>query len=301
MTERAPPGSVLDDEDIVATDEVLEAGEVVDTANLLAQTASKRAPAKGRPNTQTLLVFCERNVRESHVKLLVKNHYPGATARGVNTLDEFVALIGGFEKITRLIVFTHGAPGTIDLDQFYRIDGQEVRDAFAGRRPTYVGHIYFEGCNVGADPAAMYTFGDLIRAAKVQGMSWWHYIKRDTLTIGEKATTAKAIRESVPDLARVEKFIVERGVTDPLAHYAKKIATHEVMIEWFRSTKNDSDAPEPTDESRRRKDGKAYSITTVAGRDSAMSTLGVEQGKQPFWHVAVDVAKLRKDIARKKT
>jgi hypothetical protein len=122
----------------------------------------------------------------------------------VNTLSEVVKEIGKNKNLDRLILYFHGLPGGIILDDVgSNLSDPEITKAFS-KTVTKIEHIGFEGCWVGEAPDEMLAFGRLLKAKDVSGFTW--------------ACWSNDIEITIP------KGVTARGLSDVLKSYATWLA-----------------------------------------------------------------------------
>jgi hypothetical protein len=92
------------------------------------------------------------------------------------------------KQIERLILFYHGYPGGIILDDYgVSLSDKVLADAFA-KSTTKIEHIGFEGCWVGEAPDEMAAFGRLFGNADVSGFTWTTWTGEITVDIPKGVT-----------------------------------------------------------------------------------------------------------------
>jgi hypothetical protein len=92
------------------------------------------------------------------------------------------------KQIGRLILFYHGYPGGIILDDYgVSLSDKVLADAFA-KSTTKIEHIGFEGCWVGEAPDEMAAFGRLFGNADVSGFTWTTWTGEITVDIPKGVT-----------------------------------------------------------------------------------------------------------------
>jgi hypothetical protein len=151
-----------------------------------------------------------------------------------SSLNDMAREIGRYEFLDQLVIFCHGAPGQISLQDGnnYKLSEPAVAKAFA-KVKTQADHIRFEGCWVGADPDEMAAFGLLLRAVDVSGFTWEHF---------EGAVSVTIPRGVKPE--QVEKLLAQywrwRAPFPPVSfQYLASLsrnsdAKYTLSLEWFK-------------------------------------------------------------------
>jgi hypothetical protein len=122
----------------------------------------------------------------------------GKNFTSADTLPELAKTILGRQQIARLILFYHGYPGGIILDDHgASLSDQVIADAFKGSK-TKVTSIGFEGCWVGEAPDEMAAFGKLFGNASVSGFTWTTWTGDITIDI-PRGVTADGMRKALKD------------------------------------------------------------------------------------------------------
>jgi hypothetical protein len=112
----------------------------------------------------------------------------------LDTLAEVAKEIGKHKNLDRLILYYHGMPGGIILDDVgAKLSEPEISKAFA-KTSTKIEHIGFEGCWVGEAPDEMAAFGRLFGAKDVSGYTWTCWNNEIEVTI-PKGVTAKGLKD----------------------------------------------------------------------------------------------------------
>ena len=92
----------------------------------------------------------------------------------ISTLEDMVKEISQHRDLRRLVIFAHGFPGGLILDdEAYALDEAALAKESARRRPRSK-HIRFEGCWVGESPVKMAAFGRIFSANDVSGLQLGH-------------------------------------------------------------------------------------------------------------------------------
>jgi hypothetical protein len=159
----------------------------------------------------------------------------------ISTLSDMVKDIDNQKSLDELVIFVHGYPGGMMLDdedgnlKGYDRGEEALTKAFA-KTKTQIGHIRFEGCWVGEDPNDMATFGGLFKAQDVSGFTWVHWQNNATVTIPMGSTINSL--NAVLDAQGLAKWLVP--TTPPMAQLASMAqsgnAEKKVWLEWFQAT-----------------------------------------------------------------
>src|SRR5262249_18440498 len=112
--------------------------------------------------------------------------------KAINSLADMAREIDKHRFLNQLVIFTHGFPGGIELDDghHYMLSDKPVAAALA-KVNTQVDHIRFEGCWVGNRPVHMRNFGRLLKAIDVSGYTWEHVESEVTTNIPRGSTPAQ--------------------------------------------------------------------------------------------------------------
>ena len=101
----------------------------------------------------------------------------------ISTLDDMVKALGQNRTLDELVIFAHGVPGGIILDDdAYALDEAALAKEL-GKTKTKVKHVRFEGCWVGLSPVEMAAFGRIFNATDVSGFTWVSWTGEATVTI----------------------------------------------------------------------------------------------------------------------
>jgi hypothetical protein len=174
--------------------------------------------------------------------------------KAFKTLEDMAREIGKHQFLDQLVIFCHGFPGGMELEdgRHYMLSDKAVADALA-KVKTQVDHIRFEGCWVGNRPVHMRNFGRLLRAIDVSGYTWEHVDCEVTATIPRGATPAEI--ESL--LGKYWRWL-SPFPPESIPRLASLARNHDVKkalwIEWYKYADDGDNPPPPWDLSRQGKD-----------------------------------------------
>lgn len=155
-----------------------------------------------------------------------------------DTLEDMVKAIGQNGTLDELVIFAHGVPGGIILDDAaYGLD-DEVLAKELGKTKSKAKHIRFEGCWVGLSPIEMAAFGRIFGAVDVSGFTWVSWTGEATVTI------PKGIK--APDLGKflqkqnLEKWLMPGSASvQVLASMARTAEAKKTLpLLWYQATLN---------------------------------------------------------------
>ena len=149
-----------------------------------------------------------------------------------------VKAIGQNGTFDDLVIFAHGVPGGIILDDAaYALDEAALAKEL-GKTKAKVKHIRFEGCWVGLSPVEMAAFGRIFGATDVSGFTWVSWTGEATVTI------PKGIK--APDLTKflqkqnLEKWLMPGSPSvQVLASMARNADAKKTLpLLWYQATLN---------------------------------------------------------------
>jgi hypothetical protein len=164
----------------------------------------------------------------------------------VESLDDIVEELGKHQSIDQFVIFTHGYPGGMMLEDgnAYTLTDEKVTKAFAKLKNTRAEHIRFEGCWVGEAPEAMAAFGALLHAATVSGYTWEHMYSNITVTIPKKVTAA-ALETAIKPYWKWRAPFPPVSVTQLASMAQTHEAKRPLMMEWYKYAEISSRAKPP--------------------------------------------------------
>jgi hypothetical protein len=202
-----------------------------------------------------------------------------------NTLPEVANEIGKYKNLDQLILYYHGIPGGIILDDVgAKLSEPEISKGFA-KTSTKIEHIGFEGCWVGEAPDEMAAFGRLFSAKDVSGYTWTCWNNEIEVTI-PKGVTAKGLQ----DVLKLYETWLMPG-TPPLAQLASMAGRTDVkkklLMLWYQYTLDEK--PPYLDDNYKRSGSHTYKTRadatkrSVAAKDAKTSDVPIP----PFEYVTV--------------
>ena len=156
----------------------------------------------------------------------------------IDTLEDMVKAIGQNGTLDEIVIFAHGIPGGIILDDAgYALDDPVLAKEL-GKTKTKAKHIRFEGCWVGLSPVEMAIFGRIFDATDVSGFTWVSWTNEINVTI------PKGIK--APDLSKflqkqnLEKWLMPGSTSVPvLASMVRTVEARKTLpLLWYQSTLN---------------------------------------------------------------
>ncbi len=156
----------------------------------------------------------------------------------ISTLDDMAKAIGQQSALDELVIFAHGVPGGLILeDAAYALD-EAVLAKELGKTKTKVQHIRFEGCWVGESPVEMAAFGRIFGATDVSGFTWVSWTGEATVTI-PKAIKAQDLSKFL-QAQNLEKWLMPGSpsvqVLSSMARSAQAKKTLPLL--WYQATLN---------------------------------------------------------------
>ena len=192
----------------------------------------------------------------------------------IDTLEDMVKAIGQNATFDELVIFAHGVPGGIILDDAaYALDEAALAKEL-GKTKAKVKHIRFEGCWVGLSPVEMAAFGRIFGATDVSGFTWVSWTGEATVTI------PKGIK--APDLTKLlqkqnlEKWLMPGSPSvQVLASMARNADAKKTLpLLWYQATLN----RKPPYEGNNFAQGGSHSYR--ARRDAANRTVAAAKARE---------------------
>ena len=164
---------------------------------------------------------------------------PPQNQRAITTLKDMAKEINKVGSMEELVIFLHGAPGALILDdenddvRTYDLNEDAIKRAFASTK-TQIKHIRFEGCSVGEDPKAMADFGRQFKAIDVSGFTWYHANANVVVNIPQ-GITADDFKKYLEKMGLARWLPPSAPSTAELASMARQQqVSKKLWLEWFQ-------------------------------------------------------------------
>jgi hypothetical protein len=164
---------------------------------------------------------------------------PSQNQRSITSLKDMRKEIDKLGSIDELVIFLHGAPGALILEddngdvRQYSLNEDAISQAFASTK-AQIKRIFFEGCSVGEDPKAMADFGRLFKATEVSGFTWFHGNANIAVTI-PKGIGADDFRKYLDKVGLARWLPPSAPSTAALASMAREHQwSAKLWLEWFQ-------------------------------------------------------------------
>ena len=156
----------------------------------------------------------------------------------ISTLDDMVKEISQHRTLDELVIFAHGVPGGMILeDEAFALDEAKLAKEL-GKTKTKVKHIRFEGCWVGLSPVEMAAFGRIFSATDVSGFTWVSWTGEATVTI-PKGVRAQALTKLLKDQNLEQWLMPGSPSVQVLASMARSADAKKTLpLLWYQATMN---------------------------------------------------------------
>ena len=147
-----------------------------------------------------------------------------------------VKAIGQHSTLDELVIFAHGVPGGISLEDAALRSTTPSSPRRSARRRRRSTHIRFEGCWVGLSPVEMAAFGRIFGATDVSGFTWVSWTGEATVTI-PKGVTAQALTKLLKD-QNLEPWLMPGSPSvQVLASMARNADAKKTLpLLWYQAT-----------------------------------------------------------------